>query len=111
MSHPNFVTLSDCPTGTTWDGLTECSMESDGTAFSDPLELIVMEFSDETGAVGLTLSSADDEITIDDADAWEFTVLPVESMDLVPGLWSWNIRTTDSASREKQYVSGIIQII
>lgn len=111
MSCNQSIVLTPCPTGTTWDGLTECSFYSAGTAFAVDLESVVMEFTNNDGTVGLTLSSADNEITIDDAAAWEFTVLPIDSMPLAVGNWKWSITTTDVDGSVKRRVFGTIQII
>lgn len=70
-----------------------------------------MEFRDKDGVLGMDLTSVDNEITIDDAAAWKFTVLPVAPMPLAVGNWNWSITTTDVAGSIKRRVFGTIQII
>jgi hypothetical protein len=70
-----------------------------------------MFFRDENNVVGLELSSANSTITIDDANAWQFTVNPVSPMLLAVGNWYWSIETTDSAGVIKTRVFGTISIL
>lgn len=111
MSCQKSIKLSSCPSGTTWDGLTDCQFTTTGTALDDSLSSVVMEFADANGTVGLTLSSADNEININDAATWQFEVLEVTPMPLASGIWNWKIRTTDSSNRIKEYARGTIEII
>ena len=104
------VTLTSVPYGATWNGLTEGSVTSTGTWTYDPLDSVTMVFTDTSGNVGLTLSSAAGTITIDDAAAWEFTVLPVTPMALAVGTWSWVLTFTDDAGIIKKWVVGTIRI-
>ena len=102
---PEFIT-------DTWDGISEASLSSDGTAFANPLETITMTFKDADGTTGLTLSSEDaNEITIEDANAWQFTVLPQNPLGLAAGTWSWRMQFTDSEGRAKTYLTGSLTII
>ena len=96
--------------GDTWDGMT-VALSSDGTTFADSLSAVHMSFwlAGATTAA-LDLKSADGEITIDDAAAWEFTVDPVSPMTLAAGQYSWQIQTTDSGGLIKTYLSGTIEI-
>lgn len=110
MSCNNGTTLQCIKSGTTWDGLTECSFTSDGTAFSDTLTAVRMVFQDDDGTAQLTLTTANGTITIDDAAAWEFTVNEITSFPLSAGVYSWFIETTDSAGRVKAYVNGTIEV-
>ena len=111
MSCNTNITLNPVVYGNTWDGLTDCSFTSDGTAFASPLALVEMEFTDEDGAVGLLLTSANATAAIDDANAWEFTINPVEEMTLTRGIWTWAIRTTDDQDVVKTRLSGTIEIV
>jgi len=78
----------------TWDGLSDCSFSSDGTAFASTLATVRMSFKDSAGAVQLALSSEDSEqIEITDADAWTFDVLP-RVLSMTEGAYSWGIETT-----------------
>jgi hypothetical protein len=96
--------------GDTWDGMT-VALSSTGTTFADSLSAVHMSFwlAGATTAA-LDLKSADSEVTIDDAAAWEFTVDPVSPMTLAAGQYSWQIQTTDSAGVIKTYLSGTIEI-
>jgi hypothetical protein len=103
--------LKPCVYKDTWDGLSNCSFYSDGTAFADSLSLVRMFFRDDDNQVGLELSSANSTITIDDAANWEFTINPVSPMNLAIGQWYWSIETTDSNDVIKTRVFGTIEII
>ena len=113
---PFNVTLKPIYQGNTWDGLTDCAIEDDGTETADALELVEMGWEDENGTEGLRLTSAtvDNDpptITIDNAAAWKFTVLPIAVFPLAVGKWKWSIKTTDSAGRSKTYASGTKEVI
>lgn len=94
----------------TWDGLTNCSMSSTGTAFANPLASVRMFWRDSDGAVGLQLTSAGGDITIDDAANWQYTVNPITQFPLAVGVWRWSIEFTDSAGRVKTYWAGTREI-
>jgi hypothetical protein len=96
--------------GDTWDGITEASLSSTGTQFADPLAAVEMKFffaGSTTSA--LTLSSADDEITIADAAAWSYVVEPL-TMTLAAGQYYWTLRFTDTAGRAVTWLTGTIEI-
>ena len=100
--------------GSTWSGLTDCSLVSDGTTFAANLTRIRMQFrrAQEIDAeVGLTLDSADGTITITDANAWEFEVPPVERFMLEPGVWHWSIYTIDAENIRGTYFIGTIEVL
>lgn len=111
MSRPAQVNLAPIVQGDTWDGLTNCSFSSDGTAFGDSLDTVRMQFKDSAGNAALTLSSETaGQITITDAAAWTFDVEP-RVINLTAGTYSWGIETTDSQGVIKTRVTGIIPII
>lgn len=105
------LSISPCVYLDTWDGLSNCSFESNGTAFASSLSLVRMFFRDDNNELGLQLSSANGTITIDNAAEWYFTVHPVSPMTLSPGNWYWSIETTDSAGSIKTRVFGTIKIL
>jgi len=107
---PAFFTLPEAKADKTWDGLT-VSLSSDGTTFSDSLASAKMTFK-LAGVESLTLTSADAEITIDDAAAWSFTVEPVSRLSLAAGVHSWAIETTSDASPAsvKDYMIGTLTV-
>lgn len=107
---PAFFTLPEAKTDKTWDGLT-ASLSSDGTTFADNLASVKMTFK-LAGVESLTLTSADGDITIDDAAAWSFTVEPISRITLAAGVHSWAIETTsDAASPSIQdYMVGTITV-
>jgi hypothetical protein len=111
MSCASNIVLTPCVNGDTWDGLTDCSFSSDGTAFSSPLSQVRMFFKNNENETGLELTSAAGTITIDNAAQWMFTVNQVNPMTLDPGLWYWSIETTDSQGVVKTRVFGILEII
>jgi hypothetical protein len=107
---PAFITLPEAKTDKTWDGMT-VSMSSTGTTFAESLASVKMTFK-LAGVESLTLTSADDEITINDAAAWEFTVEPISRLTLAAGVHSWAIETTSSASPAsvQDYIVGTITV-
>ena len=109
MSCFSTFTLPAARSGNTWDGISAGSLSSTGTAFADSLSSLEMIFSDN-GVVALTLSSGAGTITISDASAWTFVVLPILSLSLSPGNYSWEIKTTDSAGSIKSYFRGILPV-
>lgn len=111
MSSPAYITLSPVVYKDTWDGLTNCSFTSDGTAFASPLSTVRMHFRDADGVVGLQLTTPATGITITNAAAWQFTVNPISSITLTEGSWYWSIEATDIAGRIKTYVSGVLPVI
>ena len=105
------VILTPCVYKDTWDGLTDVSFSSEGSAFASSLALVRMFFRDENNVVGLELSSANSTITITDANNWEFTINPVSPMLLAIGNWYWSIETTDDQNVIKTRVFGTIEIL
>tara|TARA_B110000503_G_C6979147_1_gene342471 strand:- start:248 stop:598 length:351 start_codon:yes stop_codon:yes gene_type:complete len=97
--------------GDTWDGLSNCSFSSNGSAFGSNLTSIRMFFKDYDGVTGLELTTANSNITIDNATAWEFTVNPITNMPLSVGMWFWSIETTDAESVRKTRVFGTLEIL
>lgn len=108
---PAFFTLPEAKTDKTWDGLT-VSLSSDGTTFDDSLASVKMTFK-LTGDESLTLTSAASQITITDANAWEFYVNPISRLTLSAGVHSWAVETTSSAASPsvQDYMVGTITII
>jgi len=105
------ITLSPVKQGDTWDGLTNCSFASTGSAFSSPLALVRMQWKDSTGAAALTLSSAvSGEVTITNAASWTFDV-PGRILSLSAGVYSIGLETTDSAGVVKTRVTGTQKIL
>ena len=105
------ITLSPTVKCDSWDGLTNCSFTSDGTAFDESLLLVRMQWKDSTGATALTLSSAvSGEVTITSAANWEFEV-PGRVLSLDAGIYSIGLETTDSAGIVKTRVTGTHKIL
>lgn len=111
MTCNSTLILKPCVYLDTWDGLSNCSFSSDGTAFASSLTLVRMFFRDENSVIGLELSSANSTITIDNAAEWYFTVAPVSPMTLAPGDWYWSIETTDSEGVIKTRIFGTLEIL
>lgn len=111
MAAPSFITLSPVVTGDTWDGLTDCSFSSTGSAFGSTLSKVRMNFKQADGTTGLQLTTVGSGgIVIDDATAWEFTVSPVV-ITMAAGVWSFDIETTDSAGIIKTRLGGILTVV
>ena len=100
--------------GSTWSGLTDCSLTSTGPTFDANLTRVRMQFrkAQEIDAeVGLTLDSDDGTITITDANAWTFVVPPVERLTLEPGVWHWSIYTIDADNIRETYFIGTLEVL
>jgi len=110
MAKPAKVNLEPIVYRDTWGGLT-LSFASDGTAMDSNLSSVRMFFRDADGVTGLELTSADSEITITDANAWAFTVLPVNPLTLAIGNWYWSIETTNAFGIIKTYLAGTMKVI
>jgi hypothetical protein len=108
---PAFITLPEAKADKTWDGLTAVSLSSTGTTFDDNLASVKMTFK-LAGVESLTLTSAASQITITDANAWEFYVNPIERLPLAAGVHSWAVETTSSASPAsiKDYIIGTLTV-
>lgn len=111
MSRPATAILQPIVYGDTWDGLTDCSLTSTGSAFSSDLALVRMYFRDADSNLGLQLTSDDSTITISDASAWAFDINPIENFPLAVGIWYWSIECTDVNDVRKTYVSGSIEVL
>lgn len=99
--------------GSTWGGLTDCSLTSTGPTFDANLTRVHMQFrasAEVDSEVGLTLDSDDGTITITDANAWTFEVPPIERFTLAPGTWHWAIYTIDADNIRETYFIGTIEV-
>jgi hypothetical protein len=97
--------------GDTWDGLSDISFTSDGTAFASELASVRMFFKDSEGTTGLELSSANSNITITSAASWEFDVDAITNMPLAAGTWFWSIETTDAQNVRKTRIGGTLEVL
>ena len=111
MSCNTNIPLTPLIYGDTWDGLSDISYESDGTAFASDLASVRMFFKDSDGVTGLELSSSNGDITINDASSWEFDVNAIENMPLAAGIWFWSIETTDVQNVRKTRIGGTLEIL
>jgi hypothetical protein len=107
---PAFITLPEAKNDKTWDGLT-ASLSSDDKRFAEPLASVKMTFK-LAGVESLTLTSAASQITITDANSWEFYINPISRLTLAAGVHSWAIETTSSASPAsvQDYIVGTINV-
>lgn len=111
MATPAYITLTPVVTGDTWDGLTDCSFSSTGSAFGSTLSKVRLDFKSSAGVVGQQLTTVGGGgITITDSSAWTFDVDPV-IITMAAGVWSFDIETTDSAGVIKTRVGGILTVI
>jgi len=109
MSAPTTSALKPIVFGDTWDGMT-VDMTSTGTALDSPIASIRMFFKDDSGNVGLELTS-DSGITITDANAWQFTVDEIERFPLAIGQWYWSIEITAVDNKRKTRTSGTKEVL
>jgi hypothetical protein len=113
MADLTSITLPSVYYGSTWSGLTDCSLSSTGTQFVANLTSLRMQFRkalEIDSEVGLTLDSDEGTITITDADAWEFEVPPVSRFTLEPGVWHWSIYTIDADNIRETYYIGTLEV-
>ena len=100
--------LKSVPSGTTWDGLSNFSYSSDGTAFGAALVNVEMEWYDSEDAVALTLTEVDG-ITISSAANWEFDI-DARLISLAKGSYYWKLKTTDADGIVKIRLQGTIDV-
>lgn len=98
------IRLANITAGNTWGGL-QIVQTTDGNAFDSPLASVSMVWKDSAGTVGLTLTSASG-ITIDDANAYSYTVDSITTFPLAAGTWSWAIAETNSAGTKITRYAG-----
>jgi len=111
MSHPAQFLIGTYIIGSTWKGIPEIHLSSDGTTFESPLALVRMVFKDESGNTLLTLSSATSgQITITDAAEWKARIEPISSPPFTAGSIRWYIETTDDDDIVDYYFSGTLQV-
>lgn len=109
MARPAIVNLTPIIEADTWDGIA-VTFTSNGSAFASTLAYVTMDFRTPAGLLTQTLSSADGEITIDNAATWEINV-PEIVLSLGDGTWHWSITTTDSEGIIKTRVIGTLPIL
>jgi hypothetical protein len=113
---PSTLIIDPWVEGDTWDGLpgikikTGADLETAGPPATS-LDSVVMRFSlgDEVNSSSVEISSEDDQILIEDEDAWLFSVPSQIIPELTEGKWRWQIRCT-SGTLVKTYLQGEIEI-
>jgi len=104
------IPLRSVPYGATWNGMPGCTMSTTGTALDDNLASVTMTFTNSDGEVGLILNTSNGGTTIDDANAWSYSVNPITPMALAVGTWSWVLKFTDAAGAVRKWLTGTIKI-
>jgi hypothetical protein len=105
---PGKYDLPSVPTGDTWPGIAELSIEINGSAPTLALSSARMQFRDRDDDVGnlvLELTSSGGEITINDADTWNITIEPLD-VTLAAGTYYYDLETTDTDSQVTTYLEG-----
>jgi len=104
---PGRYTIPAAVTGDTFAGIPELSVTVNGSSPSSSLASVRMQFRTSATATtaALELTSADSEITINDAAAWNITVEPF-SISLDAGNYVYDIEFTDAGGDVKTYVTG-----
>lgn len=100
--------------GDTWDGFSWAISEvsADDTEYSATLETVRVQLQTESGAVALTLLSANaGEVTINSstANAWSITVEP-RIINLDAGTYSFGMETTDADGVVKTRMAGLLEV-
>lgn len=100
--------------GDTWGGIPSLTIRVDGTAPSDDLASVKMQFrTAPTSAETLAqLSSAGGSITITSASDWEIEV-PAQELLLYANRtpYFWALQTTDINGIVQTYLQGTIQVL
>lgn len=104
-----YIELKPVPTGTTWDGLSNVSFSSDGSAFGSPLSAVSMTWYDVSDSAVLTLTEFSG-ITITDAASWSFDI-DGRLISLSAGSYYWKLKTTDAEGIVKIRLQGGIDIL
>lgn len=100
--------LPETQSGKTWFGFT-ASASSTGSHFANPLASVVMVFK-LAGVEALRLTSADSEITITDAAAWNYRVEKVQALSLPVGIYSWEVETISTTGDRFGYFVGTLPV-
>lgn len=110
---PGKLTLEPFTEGDSWDGIPAFTLTVNGVPPASPIDTVTMRFkkSGSQPSEIITLSSADDEITIVDAAGWEIEVPQQIVAGLTYGKWDWRIRITDDEGVIKTYVADTIEIL
>jgi len=105
------IELKPVRNGETWDGISDCSFSSTGTAFANTLAAVEIRFLSSDGATEYTRTSAAGQITITNsaANQWKFDINAFE-MTYAADTWSFAIKTTDSAGIKKIRATGTLPV-
>lgn len=112
---PAIVNLEDHTKEDTWEGMVIGPITINEAAPTYPVVSCRIQFRlASTKALGYELNNdpgaGEGNITIDDADTWEFTV-PAQFLVMDAGDYEWDFETIDSAGRKRTFYSGTISII
>lgn len=105
------LTLDPVVRGDTWDGLSDCTFKSTGTAFASTLASVSIKFLSSDGATEYERTSGDGQITITNSapNAWAFDIEPFD-MTYAADTWSFAIQTVDSAGIKKTRITGTLPV-
>ena len=109
---PGRYTIPAAVTGDTFAGIPELSITINGSAPTNSLSSVRMQFKTDATAASadLELTSAAGDITINDAAAWNITVEPFTN-SLAAAIYGYDIEFTDSAGNIKTYVAGTWDVV
>lgn len=98
--------------GDHFDGIEEIEVLDDGVPPTDNVASAIMQFRRtwEDAEVIAQLSSADAQITINDANLWTFTIAAQAITKLLRGDYVWAFRTTDVNGVKKTRLMGTIKV-
>ena len=107
---PATVDLHNHTAGDTWEGITVGPVEINEAAPSGAVDSCRMSFRSKSNkTLGQTLSSGT-EITIDDADTWEFTVDPI-ILTMEAGSYDYDFEVTDVTGVVRTIYKGTFNLI
>jgi hypothetical protein len=112
VSSPNcndFITLPSVRVEDTWDGVYG-NLTSDGESLDDPLDEVIMTFTDSSGAEVLVLDT-DGGAVITNAADWEWLISARTPIGLPKGIYNWKIQFINDQGRAITYIQGSIQLV
>lgn len=112
MAAPAQHDFGEVVQGNTWLGIYPAMIITvNNAAPTSALASVRMQFRRTPGdPAAETLSSEDDEITINDASTWNITI-PPQVLELCAGDWMTDIEFTNAAGEKKTYVAGKLKVL
>jgi hypothetical protein len=109
---PESITLEPFTEGDHWEGIPAITILINDEPPASALSGVRIRFTKDVRTVEVVeLTSADDQITIVDANAWELSIPEQAVPGLTAGKWRWNLETTNAAGVVKTYLEGTLLVL